>query len=255
MSHARPSPSAPPHRRRLLAGGLAALWAALLPAQSPAAIGAGTSGPALIDTTPPVVALTPLPANLLLHGGQSVTFHWTTADTHPGTTAADFMAEVRDGLTPIATRTYLATRDATDWEWTAPEISSGYLRAVITCRDVMGNTTTVQSEAFSVILSTSATPGTTLPDRPVLDGPCPNPSNPGTTVRFRLPAAQDADLQVLAADGTRVRRLAAGRFAAGENAVYWDGRDDTGRTVASGTYLLRLVAGGAPQVRKLTLVR
>jgi hypothetical protein len=155
----------------------------------------------------------------------------------------------------VTAMSYQATSGATDWLWTAPEISSGYLHLVVSCRDIRGNTTTVQSDDFSVILSTSDAPPGVLPDRPELDGPHPNPCNPGTTVRFRLPTEGEADLQLWAADGTRVRRLAAGRFAAGEHTVFWDGRDDAGRTVASGTYFLRLLAGNAPQVRKLTLVR
>jgi len=227
----------------------------LLPAVSPAAVGIGVSPPTLVDTVPPVVTLAPLPANLLLHGGQSHTFHWTTSEAHPGLTAADFVAEIRDGQSPVETRTYQETRDATDWTWTAPEMASGYLHLVVTCRDVRGNTSTVQSDDFSVILSTSDAPDGALPTRPVLDGPRPNPCNPGTTVRFRLPSDGVVDLQLVAADGSRVRQLVAGSFAAGEHAVFWDGRDDAGRSVASGTYLLRLVAGDTRQVRKLTLVR
>ena len=255
MTHVRRRPSTLARRRLFLARGAVLLGASLAPAACLAAVGIATSAPATIDTAPPALALDPLPANLLLHGGQAVTFHWTTADAHPGTTAADFTAEVRDGATPVEARTYLDTPAATDWTWTAPEMSSGYLRVVVACRDAFGNATTAQSDDFSVILSTSGAPDTALPLRPVLDGASPNPCNPRTMVRFRLPAAGDAELTVLAADGARVRRLASGRFAAGDHAVSWDGRDDAGRPVASGAYLLRLVAGGTRQVRKLALVR
>ena len=56
--------------------------------------------------------------------------------------------------------------------------------------------------------------------------------------------------------GARVRRLVAGSLAAGDHDVTWDGCDDAGRGLASGTYFARLAAPGSPDaVRKLTLVR
>lgn len=234
---------------------LAAAFPLLAAGAAPAAVGVGSSPPAIIDTVAPVVALDPLPGNLLVRGGEVVTFHWTTADSHPGSSAADFTAEVRDGQASLATIDYLSTYADATWPYTAPEISSGYLHAVVTCRDAFGNTTTAQTAEFSVILSTSPVPGAALPTAAVLAGAQPNPCNPGTMVRFALPAAQRAVLEVYAADGARVRMLAAGDFAAGAHEVYWDGRDDGGRAVASGTYLLRLSAGGAERAAKLSLVR
>ena len=54
--------------------------------------------------------------------------------------------------------------------------------------------------------------------------------------------------------------LVSGPRGAGSYAVRWDGRDDDGQTVASGTYLYRLVEAGDPardltQTRKLLLLR
>lgn len=241
--------------RRLAVFGVALALLALGAGLARAAVGIGTSGPATIDTARPVVTLDALPPDLLLLGGQTVNFHWTTSDAHPGTTAADYTAAVRDGSTPLTTIDYLATPSETTWQYEAPEISSGYLNLLVTCRDAFGNTTTARSEDFSVILSTSGVPVMGLPSRPVLEGNLPNPCNPGTTVRFSLPTEQAAVLELYAADGARVRRLAAGTFPAGRSDVFWDGRDDGGRAVASGTYLLRLSAGGLQQARKLTLVR
>jgi flagellar hook assembly protein FlgD len=37
--------------------------------------------------------------------------------------------------------------------------------------------------------------------------------------------------------------------------VNWDGRDDSGNTVASGTYLYRMTAGGETRTRKMTLLK
>ncbi len=225
------------------------------PGRAPAAVGWGTGPVITIDTTPPVLSLDAVPQNLILRGGDQATFHWTAGDAHPGTTAADYAAAVQDAGITIEDHTYLPTPTDASWTWTAPEMQSGYLTVLVTCRDAFGNTTTARTGDFSVVLSSSGAPAPGLPTRPVLAGNFPNPCNPGTTIRFRLPRALSARLDLFAADGTRVRALAAGDFAAGDHDLFWDGRDEQGRDVASGTYLLRLDAAGEQQVHKLALVR
>ena len=42
---------------------------------------------------------------------------------------------------------------------------------------------------------------------------------------------------------------------AGANQVTWDGRDGSGRSVASGTYFARLESGGLTSVMSMVLVR
>ena len=48
--------------------------------------------------------------------------------------------------------------------------------------------------------------------------------------------------------------LVRGLLQAGTYTVHWDGRNDNGRTLASGVYLYRLQAGPFSQVRKVTLI-
>ena len=57
------------------------------------------------------------------------------------------------------------------------------------------------------------------------------------------------------AAGQRVRSLVSGQLAAGVHVAVWDGRDQRGRDVASGTYFARLRAGGVVQVSKMILLR
>ncbi len=83
----------------------------------------------------------------------------------------------------------------------------------------------------------------------------PNPFNPHCTLRFELPAAGPARLAVFDVAGRLVRVLAEADLAAGPAAFPWDGRDDQGNNVGSGTYLARLEAGGAVAVTPLQLVR
>lgn len=230
-------------------------WLALAPRPAAGAVGSAVSPPTIVDTIAPVVTLAPQSEHMLLQGGDIHTFAWTTTDIHPGTTAADFGAVIEDGSVPLAAIDYLAEFAAATWDFEAPEISSGYLHLVVTCRDAFGNTSVAQGPDFSVILSTSDAPGPDLPPAAVLDGNQPNPFNPGTTVRFRLPRDQAVRLDLYSAAGMRVRRLASGVLEAGTHEIFWDGRDERGRDVASGTYLLRLETGDAALTRKLALVR
>ncbi len=83
----------------------------------------------------------------------------------------------------------------------------------------------------------------------------PNPFNPSTVIRFELPAARAATLSVYDVTGRRVATLVAGFLAAGGHEVSWDGRNEAGRTVASGVYVYRLDAGDVQVSRRMLLVK
>lgn len=55
--------------------------------------------------------------------------------------------------------------------------------------------------------------------------------------------------------GARVRRLAQGFLSQGRHSVSFDGKDERGRDLASGTYLLRLSGEGESQTRKMLLLK
>ena len=72
----------------------------------------------------------------------------------------------------------------------------------------------------------------------------PNPFNPRTTISFAVESAGHLALDVWDASGRRVRRLVDAAFPAGEHRVVWDGLDDHGRAVASGSYYYALSVRG-----------
>jgi flagellar hook assembly protein FlgD len=72
---------------------------------------------------------------------------------------------------------------------------------------------------------------------------------------YELPAPGVVSLAVFDVQGHRVRTLAAGTHAAGRHRVSWEGRDESGREVASGLYFVRLESGGEAEVRRLTWLR
>ncbi|MBT7914826.1 T9SS type A sorting domain-containing protein, partial [Candidatus Bathyarchaeota archaeon] len=78
---------------------------------------------------------------------------------------------------------------------------------------------------------------------------------PETTIRYVLPVGVKVEMSVYDVAGQRVRLLIDGRQASGSYAAVWDGRDDAGRRVGSGTYLVRLQAGAFEQSRKIVLLK
>jgi spore coat protein A len=82
----------------------------------------------------------------------------------------------------------------------------------------------------------------------------PNPFSVNTTIRYELPIAANVRLAAFDIAGRRVRSLAGGRKDSGSYVLQWDGRDEGGRRLPSGVYLLRLEVGGDVVIRKSVLV-
>jgi len=83
----------------------------------------------------------------------------------------------------------------------------------------------------------------------------PNPFNPVTRIQFVLDRDAYVSLRVFDVQGRAVRTLVDSYLASGQRVIGWDGRDDGGRSLASGTYFLRLEGGGAYLSRTVNLVR
>ena len=88
-----------------------------------------------------------------------------------------------------------------------------------------------------------------------LHPPYPNPFNPMTTLAFDLGEPGHAQLAVFDLAGRRVTTVVDADLPAGRHDYTWLGRDDGGRAVPSGTYHVRLLAGGQTQTRKLSLIK
>ena len=84
----------------------------------------------------------------------------------------------------------------------------------------------------------------------------PNPFNSGTVIRFALPVSGAVDLSVYNLAGQQVAMLVEGVRQTGSYSINWDGRDESGRALASGVYLYQLrTEVGQKEVRKLLLLR
>lgn len=94
-----------------------------------------------------------------------------------------------------------------------------------------------------------------LPTRFALHQNFPNPFNLATQIRYELPKASTVTLQILNMAGQTIRRFDYGRQFAGHYVVLWDGRNDQGRVLTSGLYILQFRAGNYQNVRKMLLAK
>jgi hypothetical protein len=85
--------------------------------------------------------------------------------------------------------------------------------------------------------------------------PSPNPARGALTLRFTLPREATVRLIVFDVNGRRVRELASGAQPAGEHAIAWDLRDQSGRAIGTGLYFARLEAEGHALIRKLATLQ
>ena len=82
----------------------------------------------------------------------------------------------------------------------------------------------------------------------------PNPFNPSTSLSFSLKESRQTSLVIYNALGQKIRTLLSEPRSAGKHTIVWNGRDDGGRAVSSGTYFFRLTSGSFVQTRRMTLV-
>jgi len=84
----------------------------------------------------------------------------------------------------------------------------------------------------------------------------PNPFNPSTEIRFALDESSYVILTIYNAKGQKIRTLYEGNVPADIfESVLWDGRDNSGKQVASGIYLYELQTNKETFTRKMILTK
>jgi hypothetical protein len=84
----------------------------------------------------------------------------------------------------------------------------------------------------------------------------PNPFNPSTTIQFSVPAAAAVYLAVYDVHGRLVKNLVdLEHYHQGIHNVSWDGTNNYGQRVSSGTYFYRLQAGDFVETKRMTFIK
>ena len=88
----------------------------------------------------------------------------------------------------------------------------------------------------------------------------PNPFNPETWIPYQLSDDSAVSISIYDTAGRLVRTLPLGFQSAGfynsrDRAVYWDGRNSIGESVASGNYYYQLTTPTYHQTRRLVIIK
>jgi hypothetical protein len=99
---------------------------------------------------------------------------------------------------------------------------------------------------------------TQIPSRPIefeLSQNYPNPFNPTTAIAYSLQKKAMVNLEIYNLLGQRVKTLVSDYQSPGSYRIFWDGKNEQDRDVASGIYFYRLVVDGDGQAKKMVLMK
>ncbi len=137
-----------------------------------------------------------------------------------------------------------------------PAINPGHVHAAAQPPYSLGTDDLAQIELMEIHLgaqSTGEEPAVT--SDLVLLAPHPNPASGRCVLGFDCRREVDVDLVVTDATGAVVRHVAAGHYGAGAHRFGWDGLDERGRPVASGTYFARLRSEDGALQKRVVMIR
>lgn len=94
-----------------------------------------------------------------------------------------------------------------------------------------------------------------IPNDLVLSHNYPNPFNIETNIIIGLPKATEIKILIYNIKGQEVRRLAEQFYQAGWHVLQWNGMDESGQPVGSGTYLISLYYQNYLKMKKMQLTK
>ena len=99
-----------------------------------------------------------------------------------------------------------------------------------------------------------------FPNKPMLLQNYPNPFNPETWIPYQLSTDSEVVISIYDIEGEPVRQFDlgyqhVGTYSTRGRAVYWDGRNEFGETVASGIYFYHLSADTFSMSRRMVIIK
>lgn len=137
------------------------------------------------------------------------------------------------------------TTKATDYQYIDSDVKPGYCLYRLKQQDFDGKIS--YSSAIEVNLA--------VPTKFALFQNYPNPFNSSTLIQYDV-AAGEHDVKITIFDllGKRIKILVQEKQNSGSYQIAWDGRDDTGRSVATGIYFYQLQIGQMSFVKKMVMI-
>lgn len=94
-----------------------------------------------------------------------------------------------------------------------------------------------------------------IPSDFVLRQNYPNPFNPTTKIDFSTPNRCKVEITVYNTIGQQIRILINKEISAGSHTVYWDGKDNIGKSAPSGVYFYKMTAAEFIDSKKMILLK
>ena len=94
-----------------------------------------------------------------------------------------------------------------------------------------------------------------LPLKTTLSGNYPNPFNPTTTIPYELDKEGFVSMIVYDLNGSEIKTLISEVVNAGSYNVVWNGLNNSGQSVASGRYIVKMNAPGFSDTQTMTLLK
>ncbi|MCD6204046.1 MAG: T9SS type A sorting domain-containing protein, partial [Candidatus Marinimicrobia bacterium] len=98
-------------------------------------------------------------------------------------------------------------------------------------------------------------PVSEIPKEFALHQAYPNPFNPSTQISFDIPSETKVLIELYDLLGQKVRTLVQTNCQPGYHSVVWDGKNDNGNPMSTGTYFIKMVTGEYQKLTKCTLIK
>jgi hypothetical protein len=104
----------------------------------------------------------------------------------------------------------------------------------------LGTGNGIELVSLATVVSVADRGSRELPSEFSLDQNYPNPFNASTIIRYRVPSNSKVKLEIFSITGEKVQTLVNEEQELGVYFARWDGTSESGKSVASGTYVYRL---------------
>jgi hypothetical protein len=186
----------------------------------------------------------------------SVHLTWASAnDDHTPSAALTYDLEVfRDGAPVTLPKRLPEPGNVSNVnQWLLNALPNGYYEWTLQAVDASYTGGPVASGTFNIGVTGIDSPAIPFSFR--LEQNFPNPFNPTTTIHYQMPEPGEVRLTVYNSLGQQVRTLVNTYQPAGRYAIQWDGRNQSGLQVASGTYFYEISTGTFSAIRKMMLLK
>lgn len=94
-----------------------------------------------------------------------------------------------------------------------------------------------------------------IPDEFIMHQNYPNPFNPETTIEYAVQQSSEIELKIYNNLGQLIKTLVDDYKTTGEYSVVWDGKDNSGKAVASGNYFYQIKMGEFASTKKMIYIK